>query len=86
MAAKRSPHSDLPDLIRRHVAAKKQAKKLYDRADALLMEIAKHMKPGDEIPLNETGKKAVMVDNWEGKTVVWGHGGVRHYEVEVIDI
>lgn len=88
MPRKRQPADGLalPDLIRRHLAAKAHAKKLYDRADALLAEIAKHMKPNQEVELSATGKKAVLIDNWAGKMVVWGHGGVRHYEIEVIDL
>ena len=77
--------ADTAELIRKFLRTKKHAKKLWDRADAYLVEIAKSMKPGNEVPLSEDGKKAVLIDNFAGKAVVWGHGGVRHYDIEVID-
>jgi hypothetical protein len=82
-ATKRKP--DLADKVRAFLRAKKNAKKLYDRADNHLREIAKQLKPGDEVPLTVDGKKAVLIDNWAGKDIVWGHGGVRHYDIEVLD-
>lgn len=77
--------SAIAEKIRKFLSAKARAKKLYDRADALLVDIAKSMKPGEEIPLTEDGKKAVLKDNFEGKSIVWGHGGVRHFDIDVID-
>lgn len=65
--------------------AKARAKILYDRADRILQEIAAKAKVGDEIPLNESGKKAVLLDNFADKAIVWGHGGVRRYDLDIID-
>jgi hypothetical protein len=85
-APKRKPDvAEVAELIRKFLRAKARAKKLYDRADVHLAEIAKAIKPGDEVPLTEDGKKAVLIDNFAGKSVVWGHGGVRHYDIDVID-
>lgn len=77
--------AELANLIRKFISTKARAKKMYERADAVLAEISGRMKPGDEVPLTESGKKAVLLDNFAGKQIVWGHGGVRHYEIEVID-
>lgn len=77
--------AELANLIRKFLGTKARAKKMYERADAVLAEISSRMKPGDEVQLTESGKKAVLLDNFAGKQIVWGHGGVRHYEIEVID-
>jgi hypothetical protein len=75
----------LADKIRHQMRTMARAKKLYERADTLLAEIAQEMKPGDEVPLTEDGKKAVLIDNFSGKSIVWGHGGVRHFAIEIVD-
>ena len=77
--------ADVAETIRKFLRAKARAKKLYDRADAHLAQIAKTIKVGEEVPLTDDGKKAVLIDNFAGKSIVWGHGGVRHYDIEVID-
>lgn len=80
-----APKPDLAELVHKHLRAKTAAKRYYDRADRFLAEIAEHIEPGDEIKLNDSGKKAVLLDNFAGKTIVWGHGGVRKYEIEILD-
>lgn len=73
------------ETIKRFLRTKARAKKMYERADYYLGEIAKQIEPGEEVPLSEDGKKAVLIDNFAGKSIVWGHGGVRHYDIDVID-
>jgi len=75
----------LADKIRHQMRTLARAKKLYDRADTLLEEIAKEMKPGDQVALTEDGKRAVLRDNFKKKSIVWGHGGVRRYAIEIVD-
>jgi hypothetical protein len=26
-----------------------------------------------------------LIDNFSGKNIVWGHGGVRHFAIEIVD-
>jgi hypothetical protein len=82
---RRKSQSDLADLIQRHLRTRASAKKLYERSDRLLAEIAKLIRPGDAVPLNHDGKRAILVDNFEEKAIVWGHGAVRRYEIVVVD-
>ena len=85
--AKNGLHQD-PELaakIRHQLKTIARAKKLYERADTILEEIAQQLKPGDAVALTEDGKKAVLLDNYAGKNIVWGHGGVRRYAIEIVD-
>jgi len=81
------PKSELADTIRKFLATKARAKKLYARADVLLATIAKELggKDGAEVALTTEGKKAVLLDNFKGKSAVWAHGSVRHFDIDVID-
>lgn len=38
------------------------------------------------VELTADGKAAILLDNFAGSDVVWGHGGVRHYGLKVIDV
>ena len=93
----RRPKSDqaLANLVRKQQKTLDRAKQLYDRADNVLAEIVqpflekcKHcggikLKENAVIMLNEDGKKATLTDLFAGESVVWGHGGVRHYGIKI---
>jgi hypothetical protein len=86
---------ELAGLVRKYQKTLERAKKLYERADDLLQEIAAgftetcktcktaHLKPNAEIPLTGDGKKAILEDNYANEDIVWGHGGVRHYGIKI---
>ena len=85
----------LPALIRKQQKTLERAKQLYDRADAQLAEIVKpfletckhcgapKLKEDARVILNQDGKVASLQDNYAGESIVWGHGGVRHYGVKI---
>jgi hypothetical protein len=35
------------------------------------------------VVLSDDGKTAQLIDNFESESVVWGHGGVRHYGIKI---
>jgi hypothetical protein len=81
--AKRKP--DLTETVQEFLETKAEAKRLYDKADKILVKLVRPMrKAGGEIPWGEK-HKAVLKNNWKGKFVVWGHGRMRHYDIEVIN-
>jgi hypothetical protein len=82
MRAKRTAPTTA-DKVVSYFAAKKAAKDAYDLADRLLVEIAKELKPGVPFPISEN-EAALLHNNFKGKSVVWGHGGVRKWELEKI--
>ena len=63
-----------------------RAKALYDRADRMLIALSEKMKPGVPAPINGEGKHAVLLDNFAGKEIVWGHGGVRKWAIDIVDL
>jgi len=63
-----------------------RAKSLYGRADRILVELAAQLEVDKPSPINSTGKHVVLRDNFAGKEVVWGHGGVRHWDLETLDL
>jgi hypothetical protein len=51
----------------------------------------KKLKPGTlvkgaHVALTADGKAAILTDNFSEQDIVWGHGGVRHYGVKIIDV
>jgi hypothetical protein len=95
MPAAAKPKKELAALVLKHQKTIERAKQLYDRADNLLaqivapfLETCKHcgskvLKKDAVIVLNDDGKTAELLDNFADHTVVWGHGGVRHFGVKV---
>lgn len=79
-----SSKSSLPERVKRYLAQKAAAKRAFDRAERMLAEVASSMKPGQEVKL-DAEKTAVLRDKFEGKDVLWGHGAVRRWEIEVIE-
>lgn len=65
--------------------AKEAGKRGYQRADRILGELAAEMTPGEEIVLNEQGRKAVLVDKFDGKNIVWNPCAARRWELEVVE-
>lgn len=75
--------------LKRWQKAKARAKALYDRSDLLMKELAALLKPGEPVRISEKteGKNhVVLLDNYAGKDVVWGHGGVRRWDFETLEI
>jgi hypothetical protein len=72
--------------FRRYEAAKEQAKKFYDRADQLLMELAPQvlLKPAR---ISEDGKKlqAHKAEPDEKGILGWGHAAVRQFSLKVVN-
>jgi hypothetical protein len=72
--------------VKRFQKTKARAKALYDRADRMLLDLSTKLKPGVPSPINGAGKHVVLLDNFAGKEIVWGHGGVRHWDLEIVDL
>jgi hypothetical protein len=77
--------NDLASKALKCIKAKESGKRAYARADRLLAEIAKAIKPGEEIVLNDAGRKAVLKDRFDGKDIVWTPCAARRWELEVIE-
>lgn len=77
--------NDVPSKVKKYLAAKEAGKRGYQRADRLLAELAHLMRPGQEIALNEQGRKAVLKDRFEDKDIVWTPCAARRWELEIIE-
>lgn len=77
--------SDLADLVRSCLRARESGKRAYARADRLLDELASSVEIGEPIVLNESGKKAILKDQFADKSIVWKPCGVRRFELEIIE-
>lgn len=69
--------------VQGYFRAKDLGKKWYGRADALMAEIAIEAKPGELIPLGADGKKAVLIDKFKDRKIVWTPCAARPYDLEV---
>ena len=79
---------DLPDLVARYQKARKAGQLGYKRADRIMHEIAAAVAPGEEIPLNEAGRKAVLHDRFAenaDKAAIWTPCAARRWELEIIE-
>lgn len=67
--------------------AKEQAKKFYDRADALTLEIAKAIQPKTFVRIHEDGKQLHLLNNAAGEEMIvgWAHGALRRWELKVVN-
>jgi hypothetical protein len=65
--------------------AKTSAKAAYDRADRILLQISERIECGLEVRISESGKCVVLLDNYAGKHIVWAHGAVRRWDLEIVD-
>jgi hypothetical protein len=77
--------TEIADKVARYLKAKQAGKRGYERADRLLKEIAAAVEPGQEITLSETGRKAVLIDRFSEKSIVWTPCGARRWELEIIE-
>jgi hypothetical protein len=76
---------DLEKKVKQYARVKALAKRNYDRSDRLLVEIAAALPVGEEMPIGNSGKKVLLMDNYAGKNIVWGHGGVRRWDLDIIE-
>ena len=67
--------------------AKEQAKKFYDRADALTLAIAKAIQPKTFVRIHEDGKQLHLLNNAAGEEMIvgWAHGALRRWELKVVN-
>jgi hypothetical protein len=75
----------LADRVVRYLAAKESGKRAYQRADRLIAELAAQGVAGKDIALNESGRKALLVDRFDGKDLIWTPCGARRWEIKVIE-
>jgi hypothetical protein len=73
--------------FRRYEKAKETAKKFYDRADALLLEIAKGIKPKTFVRIRDDGRQLHLREASADERGIlgWGHGAVRQYDLKTVD-
>lgn len=70
---------------KKYLAAKESGKRGYERADRILAEIAESVKPGVKITLSETGRKALLVDRFAQKDIVWTPCAARRWELKIVE-
>lgn len=84
MAKKPKPtKDDLAKKVSAYLRAREAGKRGYERADLLVKEIAAAVKPGEEIELTVNGRKAVLIDRFKDKEIVWQPSAARRWEIEV---
>lgn len=71
--------------MKKYLRSRAIAKKCYARSDRILEEIAAVCRPGEAILLNESGRKAVLVDPFEKKFVAFRPLGFRRYELVIVE-
>lgn len=81
-ATKAKARVDVSKLVRRYQKAKASGKRAYARADDLLAQIAESVAPGEEIDLGP-GQRAVLIDRFADKIIVWTPCGARRWDLEV---
>lgn len=77
--------SQLAKKAKKYLAAKEAGKRGYERADRLLAEIAADIKPGAEIALSDSGRKAILVDRFAEKDIVWTPCAARRWELKIVE-
>lgn len=77
----------LGEKVQRYLKAREAGKRGYKRADRLIKEIAAAVKPGQEIVLNESGRKVVLVDKFAAAKddIVWTPCAARRWDLEIIE-
>lgn len=76
---------NVAELVKKYQKAKAAGKRAYGRADDLLGRIAAAVEPGEEFDL-APGQRAVLVDRFADRTIVWTPCAARRYEIEVKDV
>jgi hypothetical protein len=86
-AAKEKPSA--ADLVSRYQKAKKAGRRGYERADRLMQELAKTVKPGEEVKLNDAGRKMILHDRFAEASqkggAIWTPCAARRWELEIIE-
>lgn len=79
----KTPGAEHTKMVQRYMRVHDSGKRSYERADNLLACLAVEPGAGAEIPLNETGKKAVIIDRFADKNLVWQPCAARRYELKI---
>lgn len=81
--------ADVAELVNRYQKARQAGKRGYERADRLIQELAKAVKPGEEVKLNEAGRKMVLHDRFAEASqkggAIWTPCAARRWELEIIE-
>jgi len=85
MSGKRMSASQLARKIQRAIRTREMGKRAYKRADALIAEIAKEMKPGQIVQVSNE-RAYELIDNFAGKDTVWNPCAARRWELEEVPV
>ena len=89
MSALTKRERSIASKFRKYEKAREEAKKFYDRADRLLLDIARKIQPKTRCRIRDDGRelvvKDVLAEAGDSVIVGWGHGAVRRFELKVID-
>jgi hypothetical protein len=80
---KKPPGPEHTKKAQRYLRIHESGKRSYERADGLLASLAAELGDGAEIPLNETGKKAIIIDRFADKNLVWQPCAARRWELKI---
>lgn len=73
---------DLTELVEEHQRTKNAAKKLYDEARQIELQIVDLLGVGNSVDLDD-GRVATVVDNFDGKDTCWKPCGFQRFELKV---
>jgi hypothetical protein len=79
----RKSNENIADKVARYLRAHDAGKRNYAKADRLLAELAKEAGVDIEIPLNDSGKKAIIKDRFKDKNLVFQPCAARRYELKI---
>lgn len=85
MPKAKAKQADLSSKVLAYLRAKEAGKRAYARADRLLDEISLEVVPGVKVALNDSGRHALLVDQFADKSIVWKPCGVRRFDLKVIE-
>jgi hypothetical protein len=79
----KKPKESVADKVTSYLRAHDAGKRNYAKADRLLKEIAEEAGVGEEIALGENGKKAVVIDRFKDKDIVFQPCAARKFELKI---
>jgi hypothetical protein len=79
----KKPKESVADKVASYLRAHDAGKRNYAKADRLLKEIAEEAGVGEEIALGENGKKAVVIDRFKDKDIVFQPCAARKFELKI---
>lgn len=85
---KKKQSRGVADLVTRYQRARESGKRGYQRADRIMCEIVATVKPGEEIELSGSGRKAVLLDRFaeaEKSGVIWTPCAARRWDLKIIE-